>query len=274
MIMKLFCCSRKKLTRQKIACDFFAQKGNKILFWNNLKSKERQKFIGHKFRNQKYLVGINIIPSGNFNKFFTKFNPFLRLLANKDFDITLFPDLLCGHTSIISFDKHGVLNKKNSRGYAPNFIDSMKIIISNYFGYLINVPGIIYEESDSVIWDPVSIKIMTSVHYKTYILFNKLLDYTGNMGYFSFNPRSGFNERFDDFDGKNSNNCTTFALRRVLSTCSKLLNEKEININDKYNLNGLKLELSLIIDQIVKRSIKKGSSMGVLGHVYREAFEI
>ena len=272
--MKLFCCPKKKRNIQKKIYNLFEKKRKNPIFLFNLFSKEGLKFIGHKFKNQNYYIGINIIPSGNFSKFFTRFNPFARLLANKKFDIELFPDLLCGHTSIISFDKCGILNSKSARGYAPNFVDSMKIIFYNYCGYSINVPGIIYEENNSVIGDPVSIKIITSVHYGTYILYNKLMDFTGNMGYFSFNPRTGFNERFDDGEGKYSNNCSTFALRRVFVICSKLLNEKEINNNDKYNLNGLKLELSLIIDQIVKRNIKKGSSIGVLGQLYREAFEL
>lgn len=270
--MQLLCCSKKKRNKKELSKITFVQNN----FLNNCKSKEKQKFIGHKFKNQKYLIGINIIPSGNFNKFFTKFNPFLRLFtnSNKKFALELFPDLLYGHTSIISFNKYGKLNNKYSRGYAPGFLDSLKIVFSNIFGYSINVPGIVYEENSSVIGEQFSIQILTSIHYNTYNLFNKLIDYKGNMGAFSLSPKSGFNERFDDFDGNNSNNCSTFALRKVFTICSKLLNEKDININDKYNLNGLKLELSLIIDQIVKCNIEKGSSLGVLGHVYKEAFEL
>ena len=272
--MKLFCCSKKKYNKQKMKNYILEQKDKKNIFLNNFKSKGTQKFIGHKFKNQKYLIGINIIPSGNISKFFTKYNPFLRLFSNKNFDFNLFPDLLCGHTSIISFDKYGILNNKYSRGYAPNFFDSIKIYLAKICGYSINVPGVIYEENSSIIGDPLSIQVITSIHYNTYVLFNKLIDNIGNMGDFSFNPKSGFNERFDDFEGKNSNNCSTFALRKAFSICSKLLNEKEINKNDKYNLSGLKLEISLIIDQIVKGNIEKGCSIGINGHVYKEAFEL
>ena len=39
-------------------------------------------------------------------------------------------------------------------------------------------------------------------------------------------------------------------------------------------MNGLKLELSLIIDQIVKGNLEKGNSIGINGHIYKEAFEL
>ena len=190
--MKLFCNSKKKNNKQKIINYTLEQKEKKSNFLNFLKSKGRQKFIGHTFKNQKYFIGINIIPSGNIYKFFTKYNPFIRLFTNKNFDLNLFPDLLCGHTSIISFGKYGVLNNKYSIGYAPNFFDSIKIYLCKILGYSINVPGIIYEENNSIIGDQLSIQIITSIHYNTYILFNKLIGNTGRMGNFSFTPKSGF----------------------------------------------------------------------------------
>ena len=57
--MQLLCCSKKKRNKKELSKIIFVPNN----FLNNCKSKEKQKFIGHKFKNQKYLIGINIIPS-------------------------------------------------------------------------------------------------------------------------------------------------------------------------------------------------------------------
>ena len=237
---------------------------------NNCKNK---KFIGHHFRNQNYCIGLNIIPTGNLFKFSNKYNSFFRLFKNSHFDLMVFPDLLCGHTSVISINKYGKLNKKYSRGYAPGFLDSLIIFLASLFGFFINVPGKLSSENDSIIGDPLSIQILIKVHYKTYKMWNESMDKKGIQGDFSFNPTSAFNEGFKNHEGKNSNNCTTLALNKVLNICSDLLENEIINKNDKYNLNSLKLSLSLIIDQLVKENNKKGNSIGCQGRFYREVFE-
>ena len=238
---------------------------------NNFKNK---KFIGHHFRNQNYCIGLNIIPAGNLFKFSNKYNSFIRLFKNSHFDLMVFPDLLCGHTSVISINKFGKLNKKDSRGYAPGFLDSIIIFLASLFGFFINVPGKLSSENDSVIGDPLSIQILTKVHYKTYKMWNESMDKEGIQGDFSFNPNTAFNERFKNHERNNSNNCTTLALKKVLNICSDLLENEIINTNDKYNLNSLNLSLSLIVDQLVKENNKKGCSIGCQGRFYREAFEL
>jgi len=238
---------------------------------NNCKNK---KFIGYQFRNQSYCVGLNIMPTGNLFKFSNKYNSFFRLFKNSNFDLMVFPDLLCGHTSVISINKNGKLNKKYSRGYAPGFLDSIIIFLASLFGFFINVPGKLSSENDSIIGDPLSIQILIKVHYKTYKMWNESMDKIGIQGDFSFNPTTALNEQFKNSEGKNSNNCTTLALKKVLNICSDLLENKVINKNDKYNVNSLKLLLSLIIYKLVKENNKKGNSIGCQGRLYREAFQL
>ena len=140
-----------------------------LIISKNFKLENNPIFIGHYFRKQNYYVGLNILPSGNLFNVFNKYNSFFRLFNNSSFDLCVFPDLLCGHTSIVSFDKNGKLNKKYSRGYAPGFLDSIIIYLASLFGFYINVPGKISSEHDSIIGDKLSIQILTRVHYKTYI---------------------------------------------------------------------------------------------------------
>ena len=100
------------------------------------------------------------------------------------------------------------------------------------------------------------------------------MDNEGINGKSSFNPSTAFNERFINYEGKDSNNCATLALNKAMTICSDLINNKQINKNDKYILSGLKIALSLIIDQLVKENIEKGNSLGCQGRLYKKANEL